>query len=260
MATASRIQLGDNFDMHADRFGKPVFTSLWREAWGTEYPEDVQPFSSCTRTLLAQLSEQASIAHQGSLLDLGCGTGGPGLWLARELRCRLTGIDRSAGGVEIAKNRAGDWLARDSTSFAVRDFADTQLKDESCDVAISIDALPFATDVDSALRETRRVLRPAGRLIFTVREARLDTPRGQSVGPAWNDALNRTGFNSVRSIVRNGISELWRDLYRLWKSREKDLRNELADVTVDRLLEEVRDVEPRLNDDRNWLVVVAERA
>ena len=260
MSSVSGSQNDNSFDMHADRFGKPIFLSLWREAWGNEYPEDVQPFSSCTRTLLAQLAEQASYAQQRSILDLGCGTGGPGLWLARELRGRLTGIDRSAGGVRIARERAGHWLPQGSASFSVRDFADTRLKDESHDVAISIDALPFAKDVDAALREVRRVLRPAGRLIFTVREARLNTPRGKSLGPGWSDALGRAGFMSMRSLVRSGISEMWRDLYQLWLSREKDLRGELADVTVDRLLEEVRDVEPRLSDDRAWLLVVAKRA
>ncbi len=66
-------------DGHVDRYDKPLFTSLWRRAWGAQYPSDVQPFSSCTHELLEQVSEQVALPTGSALADLGCGTGGPGL-------------------------------------------------------------------------------------------------------------------------------------------------------------------------------------
>ena len=243
-----------------DRWGKPLFSSLWVRAWGDHYPVDVQPFSSCTRELLDQLVREAELGPGKVLADLGCGTGGVGLWLARESGARLVGIDRSPGAIEIAKQRMPDWQLDAPAEFVQAEFANTGLNGGSVDAAISVDALPFASDVDAAFRETHRILRPGGRFVFTTREARVGTERARNLGTAWRYALERCGFELLHSVDRPEVPNLWHRLYAQWVEHEVQLRTELLDETVDGMLAEVGKVGPTLDDGRAWPLITAVKA
>ena len=90
----------------ASCYGKPFFASLWVRAWGERYPVEVEPFSSCTHELLQQLLHEGALASGATFADLGCGSGGVALWLARESESRGVGVDRKQAAIEIARRRA----------------------------------------------------------------------------------------------------------------------------------------------------------
>lgn len=244
-------------DGYAARFGKPLFSSLWVKAWGDQYPVDVQPFSSCTRKLLEELAEQVACEPSDLIVDLGCGAGGVGLWLASRLGCRIIGVDCSHPGVEIAARRATERGLDRVARFQVGQFEATGLGDQSANAVVSVDALPFAVDVDAALAEIHRILRPGGRLVFTTREVRPGSERAKKLGPAWSRVLDGNGFRSVQVQHRNGVSALWQALYNQWIENERALRNELPDEIVDQLLAEVKEVGGKLGDGRPWLLITA---
>ena len=83
---------------------------LWAEAMGEEYPAEVEPFSACSRWLLGRIVAALGLRPDGRLVDLGCGRGGPGLWLARALSVHLVGVDFSPVAVRLALSRAGDFV------------------------------------------------------------------------------------------------------------------------------------------------------
>jgi predicted TPR repeat methyltransferase len=72
---------------------------LRAEAWGDEFPEEVDPSSSCTWSVLGEMVGRLRLAPGEVLVDLGCGRGGTGLWLARALNARLIGLDVSPRAV-----------------------------------------------------------------------------------------------------------------------------------------------------------------
>src|SRR3954452_9054730 len=53
------------------------------------------------------LAMQVGIGPGVAVLDVCCGTAGPGRLLARELGCAYLGVDASASAVAIARERAG---------------------------------------------------------------------------------------------------------------------------------------------------------
>ena len=102
------------------------------------------------------------------VLDIGCGRGELVLHAAL-LGAHATGVDYSEEAVSIANETLAGWPAEVRELSQVRQMNARSLDfdDESFDVAFMSDIVEhlFARELAEALRETRRVLRPGGRLI-----------------------------------------------------------------------------------------------
>lgn len=94
-----------------------------------------------------------------SVLELGCGTGS--MWQGVTLPggCRVTLTDLSAGMLETARQNTTHLCA----DYAVCDAMAIPFSDSSFDVIIANMMLYHVPDIDCALREIRRVLKPNGR-------------------------------------------------------------------------------------------------
>jgi SAM-dependent methyltransferase len=214
---------------------------LWSEAMGDQYPAEVDPFSSCTWWLLGRLVAALRLPAGGRLVDLGCGRGGPGLWLARALSASLVGIDFSPVAVELAAQRAPEFLGSGRAEFRQATFERTGLADASVDGVVSVDALPFAADRVAALREAQRILVPGGRLALTVRV--------RSGGPGdWPAIARSVGWEVEDSLVNRDHDEYWRRLHGSWLAHEPQLRSELGDRAADNLISEARQALERSED------------
>ena len=74
--------------------------------------EFVEQESFMQASEMLALAEEAGVAPGVSVLDLCCGTAGPGRFITRELGCIYLGVDSSSSAVEIARERAGDLPCR----------------------------------------------------------------------------------------------------------------------------------------------------
>lgn len=140
---------------------------VWREAFGSEYPEGVEPHSLVSRTELARFSADVMVDRTGHLVDVGCARGGPGLWVAAHTGARLTGVDIAASALAAAEQRAWSLGLAARAEFMLGSFESVPLNSGSVDAVMSVDALLFAPDKQAALEELGRVLRHGGRLVFT---------------------------------------------------------------------------------------------
>jgi SAM-dependent methyltransferase len=136
------------------------------------------------------------VVEVDTIVDLGCGNGGAGLWIARELGAKLIGIDLSAVGVANASKRAAKLGLGERVRFQEGDITATGLSPDSCDGAISLDVLTFVRDKAAAINEVARILRSGGHFAFTTWEpegysARLSAAQLASYRPA----LIATGFD-----------------------------------------------------------------
>jgi ubiquinone/menaquinone biosynthesis C-methylase UbiE len=153
------------------RPGKTLFRTQ-SDAYGDDYPAEAEPLSFITKTDLARIVHLLAIGPGNVLVDLGCGRGGPGLWLARETGADLIGIDYSANAIALANQRVTEFGLAGHASFLRRDLCATGLPDQSCDGAVSIDVLMFIQDISVAMREAARILRPDAPFVFTAFEDR----------------------------------------------------------------------------------------
>jgi ubiquinone/menaquinone biosynthesis C-methylase UbiE len=177
------MSLAENFNRsHAARQHSATLERIYRTAYGDDYPKDANPNAFFSQTTFQRMAASLYLKPGGTLVDLGCGRGGPGLSVARQTGANLIGIDLSSVGVALARERAAAAGVTERARFVVGDVAATGLPNASCDAAMSLDVLVFVPDKPAAMREVARILRPHGRFAFTTWEhpgysARLRAPQ-----------------------------------------------------------------------------------
>ena len=144
-----------------------VAERVWREVYGAEYPEGVDPYSYVSASELRRIAEETRVGEGGVLVDLGCGRGGAGLWVAAATGASLIGIDIASNALADARRRADAMHFGSRADFLEGSFESTGLPEGAADAVMSIDALLFTADKRAALEELRRVIRAGGRLVFT---------------------------------------------------------------------------------------------
>jgi ubiquinone/menaquinone biosynthesis C-methylase UbiE len=96
-------------------------------------------------------------ARPSRILDVGCGEGELAERMSRELPAEVVAIDQSERMVEIAATRGVDARVGDVRSLG--------FEDAEFDCAVAAWMLFHVADLDGALGELARVLRPGGRLV-----------------------------------------------------------------------------------------------
>ena len=121
-----------------------------------------------TRREALEAGKELDLGPGKHLLEVGAGTGWPGLYLARETGCDVTLVDLPFEGLKIAAERAAaDGLAG-TCRAAVADGAALPLESGCFDAVLHSDVLCCLQEKLSVLRECRRVLRTGGKMVFTV--------------------------------------------------------------------------------------------
>ncbi|GAB2503309.1 SAM-dependent methyltransferase [Nocardiopsis aegyptia] len=121
-----------------------------------------------TDRLTDLLAEELDARPGQRILDAGCGTGRPALRLARTRRVDLLGVDISPGHVKQTTDHAREEGLSDQVTAEQADVMDLPFPDASFDAAWAVESLPHVPDRVRALGEIRRVLRPGGRVVFTI--------------------------------------------------------------------------------------------
>ena len=108
--------------------------------------------------------ETLSINPGDRIIDVGCGAGQLLGHLAKGVgkHGEVIGLDPSADQLSQARSNCIDFS---NITFLERGADETGLPDDSCDAATSTQALEYIPDVDAALSETTRVLKPGGSLV-----------------------------------------------------------------------------------------------
>ena len=207
---------------------------VWQLA-APDLPPEVEPHSFVSADLLRHVARALDLSPGQTLLDLGCGRGGPGLWLARETQVSLAGVDFSPVAVDQAAHRAALFGLADRARCIVGDLTRTGLPDASADAAVSIDAFHFAADPAAAAAEAHRILRPAGRLVLTNWQPKVSGDARLPVRARidWPPLLLGAGFADITVEDRPE----WHDLY----IRVYRIALDLGDPRGDAMLADLQD-------------------
>jgi ubiquinone/menaquinone biosynthesis C-methylase UbiE len=215
----------------------PGIRRVW-EAVDPDLPPEIEPFSFVSVALLGHVADALALAPGQTLVDVGCGRGGPGLWLAQSQGASLIGVDFSPVAAQHAADRAALFGLADTAHFVVGDLAATGLPAASADAVVSIDALHLAPDLAAAGREVLRILRPRHRLVLTGWQPQTpdDARLPSRLRIDWTTALRSVGFVEVQVESRAEWHELFTRVYRA----ALDLGDPGDDVALAALQDEAR--------------------
>ena len=146
------------------------FRSIYREVFGDEYPAEVDPCGFLTRTDLGNLVKHLGLERDQKLVDLACGRGGSGLWVARETGAHLVGLDIADVAIAEARRRTAKFGLEGRAEFRVSDIVATGYPDATFDGAMSCDSLFLVPDKTGSFAEAGRILKPGARFAFTTWE------------------------------------------------------------------------------------------
>jgi ubiquinone/menaquinone biosynthesis C-methylase UbiE len=165
-----------------------TFNRLWRmNAYHGEFPEPFAHIGFLTAEEAQRLRAMLHIGPGEVLVDLACGAGGPGLWMARESGASLIGIDPSAAGLAAARQRATGVGLAGRARFQHGTFEQTNLAGGAASAVMSIDAFQYAPGKRAAFAEFARIMRPGARIGIVCFEA----------GPATVEGLPIFGVDPV---------------------------------------------------------------
>jgi SAM-dependent methyltransferase len=192
LLSVGKLSMANVFDELFDGTSKsPTLKRIFKEAYGKEYAEDVDQNSFVSLSMLELITGHLYVGQGQVFMDLACGSGGPGLWIARKAGAGLTGVDISKVAIEHAKNKAAEFGLEQEINYVVGGFGSTGLPDNSHNGAICIDSLFMANDLSATLIDIARILKPNSRFAFTTWE-------GGSVPPHnikdYSPFLQEAGF------------------------------------------------------------------
>jgi len=173
--TAVERYYDTTLDLYEELWGEHVHHGYWDP--GERPDAGGADRHRATDRLVRELVEYAGVPTGTTVLDVGCGIGGPALYLAGTLGCTVVGVTLSAQQAARAQDKARAAGLADRASFQQKDALSTGFPDESFDVVWALESLMHLPDRAAFFAEALRLLRPGGVLsaaTWAVRDGALD--------------------------------------------------------------------------------------
>lgn len=154
----------------------PAFRDLCRARQGL----DIVQHGSLTAGQLDATMNRLRAIGPGRILDLGCGMGELGEFVAGRAGARLVGVDRARSAISLAGDRGTAdtaFIHADMEAYA------SVAPRGSADVVLSIDALYWVEDLMSFLGDVFEILSPGGCFMCILSEFEEGRGKGRTLSP-----------------------------------------------------------------------------
>ncbi|PFH61611.1 hypothetical protein XA68_16872 [Ophiocordyceps unilateralis] len=197
-------------------------TDLYEYGWGQSFHfcrfSKGEPFYQAIARHEHYLAHSMGIEEGSSVLDVGCGVGGPAREIAKFTGAHITGLNNNDYQIERATHYAAQEGLADRVKFVKGDFMQMSFPDNTFDAVYAIEATVHAPTLEGIYSQIYRVLKPGG--VFGVyewlmtdaydnenlhhREIRLGIEQGDGISNMCKvsealDAIKAAGFELVRN-------------------------------------------------------------
>jgi|GEM_PF-178987 len=129
--------------------------------------------------------------HNKKMLDIGCGFGGPSIYLAKKHSVDITGIDPVKHILDKATKIADKQQLKTKVTFILTPQLPYPFADETFDIAFSKEALLHSREKQAVIKEIFRVLKPGGQVVI------LDWVFSPATNQSTRDLFNVPTFNPI---------------------------------------------------------------
>lgn len=152
------------FEQQHEQYTHPAMQALEKRVLGCDFGGT----SWTTREQAEQIPAALGLGAHSHLLEIGAGTGWPGVYLARRSGCRVTLLDLPVNSLVYALRRARDEPSGGTCRAVAASAAALPFKNASFGVISHSDVLCCLPEKLAMLQECRRVARPGARMHFYV--------------------------------------------------------------------------------------------
>ena len=227
----------DLYNSAYGNYGSEVYQQVRMETYG----EDFGQTSWVTTEESCEIPRLLDLKPNSSVLEVGCGSGGYALHLAKKVGCSLVGLDVNAPGIHNANQLAATRGLEARAHFEQCDASkNLPFNDKTFDAVFSNDVLCHLPGRLKVLCEMFRILKPNGRMLFSdalVIGGMLsheEIATRSSIGfyvyspPGENERLvERAGF---RQILFPYTTESASQIAKKWHQAREKRKNELVVV------------------------------
>lgn len=133
--------------------------------WNTIWINDSYSESNLRKTKATYKIEKfynfLNLTNKSTCVDIGCGGGYISYEITKHSNCKIIGIDSSKEAIDFAlKNNSNP-----NIEYLVASAENIPLQDESADIVLCIGVLEHIQNIDKALKEINRILKPKGRIV-----------------------------------------------------------------------------------------------
>lgn len=161
---AKAERAGTYYDANYGNFQTDLYTEIRHEAFG----EDIGQNSWMTAKEQDIFLGWLDLSPEKTLLDVACGSGGPTLRMAARTGCSVIGVDLHEQAIATAKSLASQRNLTGRAEFRVVNASQPLLfPDARFDAITCVDAINHIPNRPSVIAQWARLLKPAGRLLFT---------------------------------------------------------------------------------------------
>ncbi len=112
------------------------------------------------------LARIARIKSNDKVLDCGCGIGGSTIWLAKNLKANITGININPMQIGIARQLIKENSIEQLANVINEDYMKTKFKPKTFNVIWGLESICYANNKKEFLKEAMRLLKEGGRIII----------------------------------------------------------------------------------------------
>jgi len=225
----------DLYDSAYSNYASEVYRQVRIETYGQDFGQT----SWVTTEESNEIPQMLQLEASSSALEVGCGSGGYALHLAKNVGCSIVGVDMNGPGVHNANQLASANGLSTRARFEQCDVSKgLSLNDETFDAVFANDVLCHIPGRLNLLREMFRVLKPGGRMLFSdalviggmISHEEINTR--SSIGyylycpPGENERLSEhAGFREVRAT---DTTESAASIAKKWHQAREKRRDELV--------------------------------
>ena len=193
--------------------------------------QDLWELGSSPRDMLDLILKHVPVTKETRILDLACGKGAVIVFLARELGCRVKGIDILPEFIEFAAGKAKEWGVEDLCEFTIGDINQSVRRERDYDIAILGAVGDVLGDPEETITLLKKTVKTGGYILIDDGYGQDETNSKYHTREKWLEIFQKTGVRLIeeKAISDDDLADITDEQQRYIVQRANELKERLPE-------------------------------